>query len=82
MDAFENQSSPLSLEGDNLNIEEHSKVQVQFPKELCVVDERKANNANANKKDIYINAQSATSNSIEEGFDEHIIWALALTLYI
>ena len=71
----------MSLEGDNLNIEEHSKSASSISKgAFYVVDERKANNAN--NKDIYINAQSATSNSIEEGFDAHIIWALALTLYI
>lgn len=68
MDVSENQSSLLSLEGGNLNIEEHSELQVQFPKELCIVDERKNNNANARMKDMCINAQSATSNPVEEGF--------------
>ena len=57
MDVSENQSSPMSLEGGNSNIEEQSKLHVQFPKELLIVDERKINNANA------------TSNSVEEGFN-------------
>lgn len=57
MDVSENQSSPMSLEGGNLNIEEQSELHVQFPKDLHIVDERKNNTANA------------TSNSVEEGFN-------------
>jgi len=69
MDVSENQSSHLSLKGGNLNIEEHSELQVQFPKELFIVDERKNNNGNANMKDLYVNAQSATINPVEEGLN-------------
>lgn len=62
MDLSKNQSSHMSHKGGNLNTEEHSELQVQFPKELLIVDETGNNNANAKMKDIYVNVESATSN--------------------
>ena len=50
MDVSENQSSPMSLEGGNLNIEEQSKLHVQFPKELRIADERKNKHCKCHKQ--------------------------------